>query len=419
MVVIESLGLMLQGAVDLFKFNRSAYQFDSRQEQERLYHLQKMRNTQGVLYRQDVRDLFGLTITKMESYLIVATLTSLLTLVLVYEGNVPASTPAWLFLLWAASSTAAICFLLLSQWFAVHASVAGQVGRAESLVRHIRLPVPTLSEISVPARLLEDFEYSESSLRIPFVDKAVAEPVESPESLGSPFRLFLEKQKEWMGYDAYARVSLILGTNQLLLALSYTGIAYFAAEAGIHVYWAFMAVLASFAIAHAHMNMLVRFRVFVTYAVLYFLAPTLACTTYAVYPRAPFTAGFYILSTGAIASQFLALGFFAALALRVEENYLPTRFATVQQIDVLGLLGVMGSQREVAPSVAIPAAPVVCRGVVEHVGDVKSDAYCSFKILAAVNLLILLVGLVMQLLSGFTSITGWSNSPEFVKTSSH
>merc|ERR1712232_285705 len=35
------------------------------------------------------------------------------------------------------------------------------------------------------------------------------------------FRRFLQEQKLWLGYDAYARVSMSLGVNQILGALSY------------------------------------------------------------------------------------------------------------------------------------------------------------------------------------------------------
>jgi hypothetical protein len=421
MVVLESLAVMFEGAFDLFRYNRVSFQFDVRQEQERLYHLQKMRNEQGQLYREDMRDLFGLTVGKMETYLIVATITSLLTIVLIYEGRVPPTTPAWLFLLWAASSTSAVCFLLLSQWLAIQASVAAQVGRAQSLTSFVRLPVPSTLEINKVAPALEVFETTGGSLRLPFtsLDDSLGSEDSQETDSHSHFAYFVTFQRQWITCDAYARVSLILGTNQLMLALGYTGVAYFAADARIRVYWAFVAVLASFGAAHAYINLLVRFEIWLVFTALYFATPLLACTAYAAYRTSPpFTAAFYIISSASIFCQFTSLGFLVVLGLDVEGNMLPTRFATVNQIDVVGAFGLAGCKRELVPAVTVPAAPVITREADAHL-ELRSgltnecDAYRSFKSISAVNLLILFLGFVINVLaaSGVIQSDGWSNAP--------
>jgi len=420
---MDALSVMLGGALDLFRYNRAAFQFDVRQNQERLYHLQKMRNEQGKLFRQDLRDLFGLTVSKMETYLIVATLTCLLTIVLIYEGHVPESTPAWLFLLWAASCTAAVTFLLLSQWFAIHASIAAQVGRTQVLTSFVRLPVPSLAEVNAAALVLEEFETSGASLRVPFLDSPGPDRNDEDPDESSHFDYFTRLQADWMGYDAYARVSLIVGTNQMLLALGYTGIAHFAASNHIHVYWAFMAVLVSFGAAHAYMNLLVRYRTLVSFTLVFLAAPALACTTYAVYAtRTPFPEAFYVLSSGAILCQLGSLAFFVLLALDVDRNWLPINFATVQQIDIVGVFGLVGCERELAPAATIPAAPIILRtGTGAPPVGGKSEAFRSFKFIGASNLLILLAGFIYSVLvaSGAVSAVGWDNAPVASKETRH
>lgn len=54
-----------------------------------MYHTQKARFDQVRLYREDIRDLFDLTISKMDNYLIVNTLMLAFTGGFFYEGRVP------------------------------------------------------------------------------------------------------------------------------------------------------------------------------------------------------------------------------------------------------------------------------------------------------------------------------------------
>jgi hypothetical protein len=103
MVIVESLALIGAGVWELFTYNRGNFSFNKELNQDRIYHTQKMRNEQVGLYRDDVRDLFGLTIAKMDVYIIVNSLMLLLAVALFYEGRMPAKSPEWLFILWAIS----------------------------------------------------------------------------------------------------------------------------------------------------------------------------------------------------------------------------------------------------------------------------------------------------------------------------
>lgn len=111
-MVLETLAL-LSGVKQLFMYNRQSYSFNKTLDQERLYHLQKMRMDQIKLYRDDIRDLFGLVVGKMNNYYLINTLTLGFSLGFYYDGKVPMSIPSWLYWLWAMTLASAIVFLFL------------------------------------------------------------------------------------------------------------------------------------------------------------------------------------------------------------------------------------------------------------------------------------------------------------------
>lgn len=53
---------------ELFSYNRENWKFNNELRQKNLYQQQKMRVRQVDLYREDLHDLFGLTIGKMDNY---------------------------------------------------------------------------------------------------------------------------------------------------------------------------------------------------------------------------------------------------------------------------------------------------------------------------------------------------------------
>ncbi|CAK9001132.1 Pre-mRNA-processing factor 19 [Durusdinium trenchii] len=65
---------MAEGVEDIFGYNRGNFMFDQKLRQWREYQEQNMRVKQFMLYREDMRDLTELTISKMDSYLMIAVL---------------------------------------------------------------------------------------------------------------------------------------------------------------------------------------------------------------------------------------------------------------------------------------------------------------------------------------------------------
>lgn len=172
MVFFESLAL-LGGLKDVFLYNRDLYMFNRQINQDRIYHTQKMRIDQILLYRDDLRTLFELTVGKMENYLVVNTLTLAFTLAIFYAGKMPIDTPSWLMWMWGASLGTAVLFLIMSIWFAIYATITAQTLAVRLLTQWLRLPVPSQTDIAKASATAEDFEKQprDALLRVPIVSK--------------------------------------------------------------------------------------------------------------------------------------------------------------------------------------------------------------------------------------------------------
>merc|ERR1719242_2246293 len=105
------------------------------------------RNRQAELWRQDVRDLIGLTEAKMDNYLVVGTLLLGMCVTLFTEGRLEPGTPQWLLRLYMLSLSAAFTYLLMAVWLAMHASVSAQSSSVRLLTQLVRLPVPSWEQL--------------------------------------------------------------------------------------------------------------------------------------------------------------------------------------------------------------------------------------------------------------------------------
>ncbi|CAK0818742.1 unnamed protein product [Prorocentrum cordatum] len=226
-----------------------------------------MRIKQYELYRQDVRDLIGLTVRKMDNYLIVNTLQLGFCITLFTEGRPEPpeheegqhvdQEPRWLIGLYALCNGGAFMYYLMSIWLAMHASVAAHAFGVRLLTQFVRLPVPNDQQLDEAVRLAQDYEASGVSdmLRVPLLKQqfqnlarasndatdagadgadggdsddsasdlgSVGDDETSPVAKLHHVRLYRKLQANWQSYDAYSRVCMALGTNQLLHAISYT-----------------------------------------------------------------------------------------------------------------------------------------------------------------------------------------------------
>ncbi|CAJ1415724.1 unnamed protein product [Effrenium voratum] len=263
-------------AGSLFGYNRENFFFDGEQRIKREYQGQTMRVKQFELFREDIRDLMDLTVSKMDNYLIVNTIQIGLVVVLFTEGRPePGKAPPWLLFLWSASGVGSFMYITLCIWLAMHASICSHSFCVRMLTQLVRLPVPTKEQLDAARVLATDFEGKRvrEMLRVPVVKQQlkklagmvdqVSEEADAPERAdsnaslagsdlassagaeetmmdadGRPVatdtlthvKLYRRMQANWQAYDAYARVSMALGTNQFLQQLGYTCLIGFVSE---------------------------------------------------------------------------------------------------------------------------------------------------------------------------------------------
>lgn len=247
---------MADSVEELFGYNRGNFMFDQKLRQWREYQEQNMRVKQFMLYREDMRDLNELTISKMDSYLMIAVLELGCCLDLLVHGVLHLhemskdEQPTWNLWLYVISLAEAFVFLFLSAWLAIHASVSAHSFTVRLLTQFVRLPVPSTEQLNAASATGTDYENMgiEDILRIPVIrqqaERLNAEQNAENEAEADPsgvavsglvmlqpganeataqkhVRVFRDLQNNWQAHDAYARACLALGTYKLIHALAY------------------------------------------------------------------------------------------------------------------------------------------------------------------------------------------------------
>lgn len=285
MVILESgaavaaAGMAPGTAAKVYGYNRDNFMEDREQRMKKEFHERKYRVIQGQLWRQDVRDFISLTEQKMSLYLIVNVLLLSFTVTMWVEGQLPETTPDWLVIGYQIASVVAFSYLVLTIWLAMHAAVAAQSYQTRILTQLVRLPIPTWKELEAARTAASEFEKIESRqmFRVPFVTgsqegfipghtadpatgvSTAASVVETTGNTGGTdqqvernvatdpwgleqrgdniyelntysgaevaelrhIKLLRQAAVYWQTYDAFARVSMSVGINQLMLGMSY------------------------------------------------------------------------------------------------------------------------------------------------------------------------------------------------------
>eukprot|EP00929_Paragymnodinium_shiwhaense_P035274 TRINITY_DN19063_c0_g1_i1.p1 TRINITY_DN19063_c0_g1~~TRINITY_DN19063_c0_g1_i1.p1 ORF type:complete len:1102 (-),score=267.17 TRINITY_DN19063_c0_g1_i1:100-3405(-) len=234
-------------AMWLFDYNRENFFYDKELKLKRDFAWQGFRIKQFMLYREDVKELVELTVAKMDNYMIVGTLL-LGQCVLLVTGGQPragAITP-WMNWLYGMTAFSAIVYFLLSTWLAMHASVSAHAYGVRLLTQFVRLPVPNTKQIDAARASATDYETQGlgEMFRVPVLrqqfqqlrqqlteqDSRMAQATDAEielAAMASPvealphIQLVKKLQANWQAYDAYARVCMAMGCNQLLQALGY------------------------------------------------------------------------------------------------------------------------------------------------------------------------------------------------------
>lgn len=276
---MEFLATFGLAAKELFDYNRENYSFDAEQRLQRELMRLDMQVTRFEMFREDIRDLVELTVGKMEMYHLVGALFLEKTVALYCEGRIKEEVPPFLLALYYMSVAAGYAYLVLAVWLSMYASICSHSFGVRLLTRFVRLPIPGEAQLdSINARLGDFEQQGAQAMRVPFVggrqewkrrQNLGAVPEEEPagnrqsgasssssaapapqvrpcgvqedflgpgelplgamDSImkastqlpGKHVHLYRRLQNKWQCYDAYARVSMALGTNNILLAFTF------------------------------------------------------------------------------------------------------------------------------------------------------------------------------------------------------
>lgn len=272
---MEIFALVGNAAKELFDYNRENYQFDADQQLTRELLRLDMQIKRLELFREDIRDLVELTVGKMEMYHLVGALFLEKTVALYCEGRIKEQMPPFMLALYYLSVAGSFAFLVLAVWLSMYASISSHSFGVRLLTRYVRLPIPGAGQLNSLNARLTDFEsQGKQMLRVPFIGKkqqwlfrqeqpqppsaegggqqghseprGVVPPMPAHGPLedhlgrgevplgaeerlmeatsqlpGKHVQLYRRLQITWQCYDAYARVSMALGANQILLAFTF------------------------------------------------------------------------------------------------------------------------------------------------------------------------------------------------------
>lgn len=244
------------------------------QKLQRKYFEIEMRLERQNLHRDDIRDLMELTVGRMDIYHVVGTLILTFCIEWFTDADIlQADVPDWFRTLFLISNFSAVGYLMFSVWLAMHASIAAHSVGVRLLTSFARLSIPTREQLkklritfvpkleefmslvrhvgilgseskekqsgapSEPSAARPPSELTVSALasaRVaaglgPEVTTAMesggrvgaAQDVDAGEDDTQHFERYIQEQRTWLGFDAYSRVCMSLGVNQMLQALSY------------------------------------------------------------------------------------------------------------------------------------------------------------------------------------------------------
>jgi hypothetical protein len=346
----------MSSAAELFNYNRENFKFNKELRQKKLHMHQNMRIRQVLLFREDLKDLFELTIGKMDSYMMVNVLLLGITAEMYFKGRAPLDVPGWLFWYWGISLGGAFFFLLYSTWLALHASVHAQTYMARCLSQWLRLPVPSIEEINAAAARLEEYEKSSlidfvrPPVVVPDVDKDAKQQIMHKDlsthwnEFSEHFTLFNSLHTKWQSHEAYARVAMCFGTNMLLSALSYFSLSYYAVDYEDPWIGCVFVVLATMAqIIHLRMSLSLTEAEHYLQMILVLLPPACVATAAAMSTHVdPITGVVHVPTAATILAcagyffQFMWILFFLRQT-NHDDDGLPMKFSTVWCLDILGL----------------------------------------------------------------------------------
>eukprot|EP00930_Biecheleria_cincta_P030699 TRINITY_DN21277_c0_g1_i1.p1 TRINITY_DN21277_c0_g1~~TRINITY_DN21277_c0_g1_i1.p1 ORF type:complete len:893 (-),score=161.34 TRINITY_DN21277_c0_g1_i1:135-2813(-) len=387
-------------AKETYMYNRENFMYDRNMRKRKEFKIQEFRVEQAELWRKDVRDLISLTEYKMHVYLLVNVLLLGFTVVLWCQGKLAHTTPVWLMTGYVLSIAGSFVFILLSVWLAMHAAVAAQGYETRLLTQLVRLPIPTWQEIEAVRTYASEFERLDAAqmFRVPFatgrqenlvpvpedqsaedqapaMDSGASDSLQNapPSRFGAKahahvdpwglegsgadipelgcrqghsmqhmrhVKLARQAMVYWQSYDAFARISMSIGVNQLLLAASYFILGYYLAEVKVASSATYgVVLLTAMAQTLNRLDMSLPWWQFRMVQLLLALGP--ACATLAgwLYLTESYSQASELLAVAGYLSHGLyltAINWFCQVRQELNGAHLPVAFRSILYLDVFG-----------------------------------------------------------------------------------
>lgn len=224
----SAAGLIGGGASGLFQYNQGLWQFDKGQRQNCVYQGFSMGIQQVQLWREDLRDLFDLTNTKMDNYTTVSTLVLGFTIGMFIDFHLAPNTETWIYFCGSIFNAASFAYALLAMVFSMYASILCQQFQTKCMTEIVRLPIPsseTLTKGSAFGRQYENVSNVRTMLRLPVLGRMLPgggktqfkdRLTESPH-----IKMFQEMQYGFVTLADFSRTAMITSLTSLTYSIIY------------------------------------------------------------------------------------------------------------------------------------------------------------------------------------------------------
>jgi len=170
-------GAAFLGGNALFSYNRANYMFDAGQKWARYMAGYTYAQDQVGMYRQDVDQITGITVGKMDNIHAVSGLMVVIIIQLIMAGRLGVHGPAppgWIMGLYWPNTGMTMMWLALSCWLAMHAGARAQAAASYMKTHSVRLPIPTPKQLDKARVYGNHWERQRvfDVFRVPFVTPA-------------------------------------------------------------------------------------------------------------------------------------------------------------------------------------------------------------------------------------------------------
>jgi hypothetical protein len=233
--------------MNVYGYNRDAWMNDAQVHQARRYQKQQILLSQAGMFREDIRELVGASVTRQNNYVIIATLILGMMGECFIEGPIVNDAPEYLKTVYLVCTGGSLLYLVLTVICAVGANHLAVTCQRDMLLQSVRLPIEEMVEDLEEAatqETVEAFEHQslKSMLRIPGMSRVAPSHVGSrgpkppyawksdantnsiqnmEEVRKRHLSTYYEKEHEWNTLDYYASVFGALGVLNLLQGYGY------------------------------------------------------------------------------------------------------------------------------------------------------------------------------------------------------